>query len=57
MNKKITTLLFDLDGTLIDTNNLIVTSVFAYVGNILSWPFHRGRCSSLYGTAADRSIC
>ena len=26
MNKQITTLLFDLDGTLIDTNELIVTS-------------------------------
>ncbi|MBS4178411.1 pyrophosphatase PpaX [Lederbergia citrea] len=32
MNKKITTLLFDLDGTLIDTNDLIVSSYLHTLG-------------------------
>ena len=36
MNSKITTLLFDLDGTLINTNELIVASFYGYIKSLLS---------------------
>ena len=39
MDNKITTLLFDLDGTLVDTNELIIPIVHAYAWTLLSWSF------------------
>lgn len=35
-DKQVTTILFDLDGTLINTNELIIASFFAYTGALLS---------------------
>jgi pyrophosphatase PpaX len=41
MNNKITTLLFDLDGTLIDTNELIITSYLHTLEKYYPGKYHR----------------
>ena len=40
MNSDITTLLFDLDGTLVNTNELIIASFTDTLGVLLSWTIY-----------------
>ena len=48
MNSKITTLLFDLDGTLINTNELIIASFTETLNHFCPGQIQAGRYYSIY---------
>jgi pyrophosphatase PpaX len=56
MNKQITTLLFDLDGTLIDTNELIIKTFLHTLGKYYPGKYQRGDVLQFMGPTLRESF-
>ena len=56
MNNKITTLLFDLDGTLIDTNELIIQSFLHTLGRYYPGQYGREDVLPFIGPTLDQTF-
>ena len=52
MKSNITTILFDLDGTLIDTNELIISTYLHTLDKILSGQVWPGSCPAIFRSNA-----